>query len=93
MREGAAIDEKTLLDKRISRIAACTRLQYYGTGELLTLRNHTPADIAATAQRLLNRPGRRMRTDSGEQVARVILETARRGLARDTALDGRLAAP
>jgi UDP:flavonoid glycosyltransferase YjiC (YdhE family) len=69
------------------------RLKHYGTGELLTLRDHTPADIAATARRLLNRLGRRIRADSGEQVIRVILETARRGSTRDTMLDGGRAAP
>jgi len=43
----------------------------------------SPAHIAATARRLLNQQGRRIPTDSGEQLARIVVDTARGGPTRE----------
>jgi UDP:flavonoid glycosyltransferase YjiC (YdhE family) len=55
------------------------RLKHYGTGELVTLRDHAPAEIAAKARQLLSRPVRRIQVDDGSQVAKIVLDTARSG--------------
>jgi hypothetical protein len=51
------------------------RLKKYGTGQLVTLRDHTPQQIAALVQQLLDKKVTRIEVDDGRDVARNILET------------------
>jgi len=51
------------------------RLDTYGTGQLVTLRDHTPQEIAAQVRRGLGTQAAPIDVDKGEEVARIILET------------------
>ena len=52
------------------------RLDMYGTGQLVTLRDHTPQEIAAQVrQRLGTQVATKIEVDNGQEVARIILET------------------
>lgn len=51
------------------------RLDTYGTGHLVTLRDHTPQEIAAQVGRRLGTQAAPIDVDNGEEVARIILET------------------
>jgi hypothetical protein len=52
------------------------RLRKYGTGQLVTLRNHTPKDIVVLVRQLMDRQIPKIEVDDGDEVARVILEIA-----------------
>ena len=52
------------------------RLKKYGTGQLVTLRNHTPKDIVVLVRQLMDRQIPKIEVDDGDEVARVILEIA-----------------
>lgn len=55
------------------------RLAHHGNGQLLTLRDHSPADIADTIRRSMTRPTSKLEVDDGTEIARLILEAARGG--------------
>lgn len=50
------------------------RLDHYGIGKLVTLRNHDPRAIAAMARRLMERQTAKIDVDSGAEVAKMILD-------------------
>ena len=54
-----------------------SRLEHYGAGKLMTLRNHTPRTIAKVARELMGRQPARIEVDTGKEVARIIAEAAR----------------
>jgi UDP:flavonoid glycosyltransferase YjiC (YdhE family) len=54
------------------------RLNHYGVGKIVTLRNHSPETIAAMALQLMGQGGRRVSVDDGTEVARIILDAVKR---------------
>lgn len=52
------------------------RLNHYGTGKLVTLRNHSPQELAQEVKVALEKQGQRVPVDVGDEVSRIILETA-----------------
>jgi hypothetical protein len=54
-----------------------SRLEHYGTGKLVTLRNHTPRAIARVARDLMERQPPRIEVDMGQEVAGIIAGAAR----------------
>jgi hypothetical protein len=53
------------------------RLDHYGIGKLVTLRNHDPQDIAAMARLLMKRSTAKIVVDKGKEIAELILDAAR----------------
>jgi hypothetical protein len=51
------------------------RLHSYGTGQLMTLRDHTPQGIAAQVRDRLDEEPATIEVDNGQEVARTILES------------------
>ncbi len=51
------------------------RLHHYGIGELMTLRDHPPEAMAATAELMMAQPWPKIRADNGTEVADLILQT------------------
>jgi UDP:flavonoid glycosyltransferase YjiC (YdhE family) len=56
------------------------RLRHYGTGELVTARDHTPEAVATIAQRLMKGRTAKIEVDTGVEVANIILDTVRGNL-------------
>jgi UDP:flavonoid glycosyltransferase YjiC (YdhE family) len=54
------------------------RLDHYGIGKLVTLRDHDPQAIATMARRLMEHPAVKIAVDDGREVAELILEAARK---------------
>lgn len=52
------------------------RLGHYGTGKLMTVRDHTPPAIALAAQQVMEKGGRKIAADNGTEIAGIILEAA-----------------
>jgi hypothetical protein len=52
------------------------RLNHYGTGKLMALRDCSPQQIAQEAKELMKRPTQRIAVDNGTEVGTIILETA-----------------
>lgn len=50
------------------------RLEHHGTGKIVTLRNNSPQSIARMISSLLKWQARKVSTDNGTEVARIILE-------------------
>lgn len=53
------------------------RLDHYGVGKIVTLRNNSPETIAAMALQLMGQGGRRLSVDDGTEVACIILEAGK----------------
>jgi UDP-N-acetylglucosamine:LPS N-acetylglucosamine transferase len=53
------------------------RLKNDGLGKLITLRNHSPEEIAKEAQESLKQQGGSIPVDDGREIASIILETHR----------------
>ena len=51
------------------------RINHYGTGELITLRDVTPDDIVSRIHELMKKTPQRVLVDNGEEVAEMILDT------------------
>lgn len=49
------------------------RLDYNGTGRLITIRDHSPKDIATAAHRMMEKDLTSVRVDTGKEVAKLIL--------------------
>jgi UDP:flavonoid glycosyltransferase YjiC (YdhE family) len=54
-----------------------SRMDHYGVGRLVTMRDHTPQQIAAIARELMERQPPKLEVDSGKEVADIILNAAR----------------
>jgi UDP:flavonoid glycosyltransferase YjiC (YdhE family) len=54
------------------------RLDHYGVGELVTLRDHGAQAVAVMARRVMERQTARIEVDTGTEVANLILEAGRR---------------
>lgn len=54
------------------------RMDHYGIGQLLTMRNHTPQEIAEAARKLMERQTPKLDVDSGREVAEIILKAAQK---------------
>jgi hypothetical protein len=52
------------------------RMDHYGVGRLLTMRDHTPPQIAEAARELIGRRAPTLEVDSGREVAEIILDAA-----------------
>ena len=50
------------------------RLDYYGVGELITLRDHTPGQIAAAVARLMEKKPEKIDVDTGTEIADIIVK-------------------
>ena len=50
------------------------RLDYYGVGELITLRDHTPGQIAAAVARLMKKQPEKIEVDTGKEIADIIVK-------------------
>lgn len=61
------------------------RIDHHGAGELLTMRDHTPREIAEAARKRMERESPKLEVDSGREVAEIIL-----GAARADRAEGRL---
>jgi hypothetical protein len=53
------------------------RMGHYGVGQLVTMRDHPPQEIADIARKLMERRPRKLEVDSGREVAQIILSAAR----------------
>jgi len=53
------------------------RLDHYGVGKIVTLRNNSPETIAAMALQLMGQGGRRVSVDDGTEVACIILKAGK----------------
>jgi UDP:flavonoid glycosyltransferase YjiC (YdhE family) len=53
------------------------RLKHYGVGKLITLRDHSPNEIAEAAKQAVGRPVQRVPTDNGTEVSQILLDVAR----------------
>jgi UDP:flavonoid glycosyltransferase YjiC (YdhE family) len=53
------------------------RMDHYGVGHLVTMRDHAPQEIAETARKLMERQAPKLDVDSGREVAEIILNAAR----------------
>jgi predicted glycosyltransferase len=53
------------------------RLKHYGGGKLITLRDHSPNEIAEAAKQAVGRPVQRVPTDNGTEVSQILLDVAR----------------
>jgi UDP:flavonoid glycosyltransferase YjiC (YdhE family) len=53
------------------------RLDHYGIGKLVTLRDHDPQAMAAMARRLMEHSAAKIAVDDGREVAELILEAGR----------------
>lgn len=51
------------------------RLKHYGIGKMMTLRDHSPQEIAQHVKTSLNGRGRQLPVDMGTEIGRIILET------------------
>jgi hypothetical protein len=58
------------------------RMEHYGVGDLVTMRDHTPQEIAETARKLMARPTPKLDADSGREVAEIVLNAAREAAPR-----------
>jgi hypothetical protein len=52
------------------------RLKHYGVGQLLTLRDHSPGEMAAAAKASLGKPVQTVPVDDGTEVSRILLDVA-----------------
>ena len=52
------------------------RLDYYGVGKLVTMRDHSPEEIGGIFQELMNRKMAAVEADTGMEAARIILSQA-----------------
>ena len=48
------------------------RLDHYGVGELIPMRDHTPQSIAAMVQPLMDKKPAKIEVDTGVEVAEII---------------------
>ena len=50
------------------------RLDHYGVGDLITLRDHSPRQIAAAVYPLMDKKPAKVETDTGKEIADIILK-------------------
>jgi len=53
-----------------------SRMEHYGAGRLVTIRDHAPREIAAIARGVMERQPPKLDVDSGREVAEIILSAA-----------------
>ena len=56
------------------------RLKHYGVGKLITLRHHSPQEIAREAKESVKKKVQRIPADVGTEVGRIIIETVQKGV-------------
>ena len=56
------------------------RLDHYGVGRIVTLRNNSPQAVAAMVLQHMGQEVNRVVVDNGTEVARIILEAAKKSI-------------